>query len=389
MNYLFNFKKLLKAYYGCRLNKRRTINASKFEFDFENKLLQLEQELIDKTYHPGRSICFAIKEPKLREVFAADFRDRIVHHLLVNYLEPIFEPKFIFHSYACRKNKGAILAVKNLQKAIKHYPKNKKLFYLQIDISAFFTSLDKNILFSIISSRIKNPDILWLTKTIIFHDPCANYFRKGDTTALNNVEKHKSLFHTSINKGLPIGNLSSQFFANVYLDKVDQFAKHTLKIKNYFRYADDMVIIHHNNNQLNAWNQQIDAFLQNNLKLHLHPDKKIQLPVSRGINFLGYIIKPNNILVRNRTVKKLKNKLFTFNKQILNQYPSQPIYLWTPELCQKFQHIFTSINSYYGLFRHADTFRLRRHLYEKHFNILKLYLLPANKSFDYFIWFNF
>jgi retron-type reverse transcriptase len=389
MNELFSFKNLLKAYYNCRLNKRRTINAAKFELNFENELLQLEQDLKNKTYYPGQSICFAIKEPKLREVFAADFRDRIIHHLLINYFEPIFEPKFIFHSYACRKNKGAILAIKNLQKLIKHYPSNKQLFYLQIDIKAFFTSLDKNILFSIIKSHIKNPDILWLSKTIIFHNPCTNFFNKGDISALKAVDKHKSLFYTHEDKGLPIGNLSSQFFANLYLNELDQFAKHTLKIKNYFRYADDMIIIHQNSNKLKTFSKQIDAFLQNNLKLHLHPDKEILKPVSHGINFLGYIIKPNNILIRNRTVKKLKNKLFVFNKQILNQYPSQAIYLWTPELCEKFQHIFISINSYYGLFKHADTFRLRRHLYEKHFNILKLYLLPINDSYDYFIWFDF
>ena len=387
---LFTFSNLLRAYYQCRKNKRRTINAAKFEFDFENELLKLEKELKNGAYKPGRSICFAITEPKLREVFAAEFRDRVVHHLLVNYLEPIFEPRFIYHSFACRKGKGALKAMEFLQKFIRKNSDNSRriTYYIHIDISAFFTSLDRNTLFTIIKRYVKNPEILSLAEIIIFHEPTDNYYLKGDLGALSNIPPHKSLFSVPPGQGLPIGNLTSQFFANVYLNELDQFVKHSLKIPYYIRYVDDMVILSRSVLQLKHWRNRIDEYLQNHLKLHLQPDKEILQPVARGINFLGYVIKPNYILMRNRTVRKLKNKLYLFNRRIISRYPVHPIRLWTPVLCCEFRNIFASINSYYGLFKHADTFRLRHHIYEKHFGILKYYLIPADSRFSYFSWSN-
>lgn len=389
-NNLFSFPNLLKAYYQCRKNKRRTLNAAKFELNFEKELLRLETELKNKTYCPGRSICFAITEPKLREVFAADFRDRVVHHLLVNHLEPLFEPKFIHCSFACRKNKGALKAIKTIQKVIRQETKahHSPVFYIHIDISAFFTSLNQNILFKIIKRYINNPEILWLAKQIIFYDPVSNYRVKGDLLSLGKIPPHKSLFSVPFGQGLPIGNLTSQFFANVYLNELDQYAKHQLKIKHYIRYVDDIVIVCQSAKQLKIRGSQINNFLQNHLRLRLQPDKEVLQSVNKGINFLGYMVKPNCLLVRNRTVRKFKNKLFLFNRQILRDYPVHPIRLWTPELCKIFQHMFASVNSYYGLFKHADTFCLRRHLYRKHFGILKYYLIPADSDYNYFAWSN-
>lgn len=381
----FDFKKLYLAYTLCRKNKRNTLNALKFELSAEKKLLRLEKRLKTQTYKPGRSICFVVTEPKIREIFAADFEDRIAHHLLVKYLEPIWESKFIYHSYACRKNKGAVRAVLDLKKTLK----KRFLFsgyYLQIDIRAFFMSIDKKILFALIQKKLKNPSLLWLTQKIIFHNPIENFFKKGQLELFDLLPRNKSLFHTPPLRGLPIGNLISQFFANVYLNEIDQYIKHTLKAENYFRYVDDMVLLHKNPRQLRAWSDKIDVFLQKKLNLALHPEKTVLKPVKTGINFVGYIVKPQYTLVRNRTVKKFKNKLWKFNQKILTTNPVQPIRLWTPELRLEFQKMLAVINSYYGVFKHADTFKLRRHLYEKHFNILKIYLAPANEDFDYFIW---
>ena len=172
--------------------------------------------------------CFVITKPKLREIFAADFRDRIVHHILVNYLETIWEPKFIDQSYSCRKKKGAHRTIKDLRRYVGKITKGntQRAYYLQVDIQSFFVSLKKDILFELIKRHTKNPEILWLAKVIIFHNPTRNYYRKCQPSLFDLIPDHKSLFKVSPDQGLPIGNLTSQFFANVYLNELDQFVKH-------------------------------------------------------------------------------------------------------------------------------------------------------------------
>ncbi len=352
--------------------------------------MKLEQELQGHIYKPGRSICFVVAKPKPREVFAADFRDRVIHHLLVNHLEPIWEKKIIYHSYSCRKDKGAHRAIKNLKKFLKQASQNfsQPTYCLQVDISAFFMSLKKDILFDLINHHLKNPELLWLIKQIIFHDPTENYYQKGDPALFQLIPPHKSLFKVPKNQGLPIGNLTSQFFANVYLNELDQFAKHQLKIKYYLRYVDDLLLLHHDPKQLKIWGQQLNQFLKEKLKLELHPQKTILQLIHKGINFVGFIVYPDHTLIRNRTVRKFKNKLWLFNKKILSLNLEHPIRLWTPELCRDFQEIFATINSYYGQFKHTDTFHLRQHLYEKHFGILKIYLIPTDKNYSHMVWSN-
>jgi retron-type reverse transcriptase len=390
---LFAFKNLYKAYFGCRENKRTTYHAAKFEMSFESELLKLKEELKSHNYQPGPSICFAITDPKLREVWAADFRDRVVHHLLVGYLESIWEKMFVFHSYACRKGKGAHKSIRYLKKIIA-----PDLFFLQVDIQSFFVSIDKSVLFSLVKKRVKNPEILWLAERIIFHDPTTNYIPRGDLKLLQSVPPHKSLFG-KINCGLPIGNLTSQFFANVYLNELDQFIKHSLKCRYYFRYMDDLLLLNSSKEQLLKWRDDIKTFVETNLKLKLHPKKQILQPATNGINFCGYIVKPDYTLIRRRTVKKLKNNLWHFNEKILNTLSPNDM----PRACDiifndpfivfdngrftdDFRHIFSSINSVYGFFKHANCYNLRKTLYEKHFGILKMYLRPANRNYHYFIW---
>ncbi len=242
---LFTYENLYRAYLECRKNKRKTVNALKFEIDFENNLFKLLCELKARKYHPGRSICFAVKEPSLREIFAADFRDRIVHHLLVGELLPFFEPRFIYDSYACRPEKGTHLAVRRLYKYMRSFPR-EDYYYGQFDIKGFFMSIDHNILYSILKAKLlkifhreaavkgradfqRLKEILWLSRSIIFHRPADNYRTKGDLELLAKVPPHKSLLHQKENRGLPIGNYSSQFFGNLYLDGLDQFVKRTLK----------------------------------------------------------------------------------------------------------------------------------------------------------------
>ena len=312
---LLSFATIYDAYIDCRRGKRGTINAIKFDYDLIGNLFDLALEIQKGTYLPSRSVCFVTNSPKLREVFAADFRDRIVHHLIVRELEKIYEPYFIYDSYASRKGKGIHIAANRLQKYMLKATKNRKqkAYYLQLDIRSFFMSIDKNVLFKIIYEKLKlyiqknefyrneANALLYLLKIVIFHDCTKNYLFKGDKSLLNQVPPHKSLFHIDKNKGLPIGNLTSQFFANVYLNELDQFVKHKLHCKYYLRYVDDFVLVSDKKNQLIEWKKLIEEFLYKKLLLGLRKDWK-HGRVSDGVNFLGYIVRPDYKLVRNRVV---------------------------------------------------------------------------------------
>ena len=368
----FSFQNLISAYYQCRKRKRLKSHASKFEFYLEKEIINLEKLLKNHTWKPLPFSVFVVTEPKIREVFAAEFRDRVIHHLLYNYLSPIFEPKFIFDSYACRKNKGTHRAVKRLSEFIRKITANNRkfAFYLQVDIQNFFPSISHDILFNLIQKYVKNPDILWLSKAIIYYDCTKNPIRKGQLSLFGSVPPHKSLFNAPFGQGLPIGNLTSQFFANVYLNELDQFIKHSLQCKYFIRYVDDFVILNESKENLYRLKQKIDKFLQLKLALKLHPDKCIVENVNEGIDILGYLVKPTQILVRKRVVKNFKKKLFQFQKDLSQNKV-------------ELNFILSCVNSYYAHFMHADSYKLREHLWEKHFGILKKDLKPVD-DFKYF-----
>ncbi len=344
---IFSFRNIFRAYLNCRKNKRGTNNALQFEFNSAENILTLEQELRDKTYHPSRSILFATTKPKLREIFAAPFRDRVVHHLLVEQLEKIFEPIFIYDSYACRLKKGTHAAVKRLQKFSRKITKNSKVraYYLQLDIKDFFPSINKEILFRKIARKVQDSDVLWLTRVVLFWDCTKSFISRGDISILKQIPEHKSLFGKNNKCGLPIGNLTSQFFANVYLDELDQFIKHQLKAKYYLRYVDDFVILDVNPNRLVKFREEIATFLTHRLNLKLHPTRRKLLPVSNGIDFLGYIIRPKYLLSRKRVINNLKTKLRLYTREKIN-----------------LDKLKAMIASYLGHFKHANCFRLRENL---------------------------
>jgi retron-type reverse transcriptase len=307
---IFSYRNIYQCYLECRSKKRNTFNALRFEINAEENIAKLEHELKGHFYHPSRSILFAARKPKLREIFAADFRDRVVHHILVKELEKIWEPIFIHDSYACRLNKGTHKAVLRLQTFLRRITKNGhvRAYYLQLDVKDFFTSIDKNILFELLRKKIENPDVLWLTEKVIFWDCTTSYFRRSPETLLSNIPNNKSLFGKENRRGLPIGNLSSQFFANVVLNELDQFAKHTLKAHYYLRYVDDFVLLSQDREELLRWKEEIREFLMK-LHLQLHPRRQKLQPIFNGIDFLGYIIRPRYILVRRRVINNLKKKI--------------------------------------------------------------------------------
>jgi len=255
-----------------------------------------------------------------------------------------------------------------------------------LDIKGFFMSLNKQILFDVIERQIKNPELLWLANLIIFHDPVTDFTRKGDPLLFGRIPPHKSLFHVPKSQGLPIGNLTSQFFANVYLNEFDRFVKHDLKVEYYLRYVDDFLLLSNDKAQLLDWRNRIDAFLKERLQLELNHKKQILQTTDKGIDWLGYIVKPNCVLIRRRIVRSCKRKLHEFNDTLPKAESGQlalpfPEYDPPMELLQK---ILAVINSYYGHFSHADTYTLRKHLWENHFQKLRDFLEPKNGHFTCF-----
>jgi RNA-directed DNA polymerase len=235
----------------------------------------------------------------------------------------------------------------------------------------------------LIKKHIRHPDLLWLSSVIIFHDPLENFMRKGDPHLFSLVPPHKSLFHVDRGQGLPIGNLTSQFFANVYMNELDQFVKHRLHVRHYFRYVDDLMLLSHHPDELLVWRDHIETFLRDTLKLELHPKKQKLCAVSQGIDWLGYIVAPDHVLVRRRVVKRFKKTLYNFNKKLeenavsITGQPANP-----PR--ELLEHILASVNSSFGHFAYAHSFRLRTRLWEKHFWSIRQYIEPTNAKLNVF-----
>jgi retron-type reverse transcriptase len=299
----FQFEDLVQAYYDCRRNKRNSASARLFEKDMEINLLELYDDLIAGTYRPGRSICFVVTRPKAREVWAAAFRDRVVHHLMYNHVAPRFYASFIADSCACIPGRGTLYAATRLESKIRSASENwsKPIFYLKCDLANFFVAIDKAVLRKQLEARITEPWWLALATQILMHDPREDYETRSPAHLFNRVPQHKRLVAQPAHLGLPIGNLSSQFFANVYLDALDQFAKHTLRAKHYIRYVDDFVFLHESPQQLNQWLAQVEAFLPK-LGARLNPTKTILQPVDRGVDFVGHVIKPWRRTTRKRSL---------------------------------------------------------------------------------------
>lgn len=242
----FSFTDLVEAYLDCRRTKRNSASALAFEQRLEYNLATLHDELTSGAYRPGPSICFVITRPKVREVWAAAFRDRIVHHLLYRKIGPRFEAGFIADSCACIPGRGTLYAARRLEGKVRSQTQNwsRPGYYLKLDLANFFVSIDKRIVGQQLTKRITEPWWRQLALDILFHDPRRDVVTQGRPEEFARVPAHKSLFNQDAHHGLPIGNLSSQFFANVLLDAFDQHVKHKLKARHYIRYVDDMVLLH-------------------------------------------------------------------------------------------------------------------------------------------------
>lgn len=308
----YSLEKLVQAYFDCRRHKRTTASALRFEQCLEHNLMALHEELEDGSYRPGTSICFAISRPRPREVWAAGFRDRVVHHLVYNQIAERFHSRFIADSCACIQGRGTLYAIKRLEAKVRSQTQNWSVqgFYLKMDLANFFVSIDKRVLWPLLMQQI--PERWWrgLTKTVLFHDPRTDYIVRGNAANLAAVPVHKRLANAGQYSGLPIGNLSSQFFANVLLNEVDQHIKHQLRARHYTRYVDDMVVLHESPDWLNSALGDVNAYLPS-LGLALNPRKTILQPIHRGIDYVGQVIKPWRRSTRKRTMATAISRLQT------------------------------------------------------------------------------
>jgi retron-type reverse transcriptase len=371
---LFSFPQVYKAYLACRGNKRNKLSALAFEQNHEENLMTLVEELRERRYRPSTSVCFYTNKPKAREVFAAAFRDRIVHHLLYRYLEPVWEKMFIHHSYACRPGKGPLAAAQALQKFLRRITANGKrtACFLKMDVRNFFMTINRQLLFDMLAQHCPHRDeLLWLVRVVVFHDPTKDYILQDAEGLRHHLPPHKTLFGAPPDCGLPIGNLTSQFFANVYLNALDQFVKHELKCRFYLRYVDDFILIARRRWQLAQWEQAIRDFLQTALRLEVH-DKMTQIgPVHGGVDFAGYIVRPGYKLVRRRTVGNLREKLRRFRTRVVAKTSGYMAYRFDAGALEK---LLAAVNSYLGLFRHAQTSRLVKKLFAQHAFLQKFFL---------------
>ncbi len=274
---------LFLAWREFKRGKKRRLDVQEFEFNLEDNLFQLHSELKNKKYKHGQYIPFYVTDPKLRHIHKACVRDRVLHQAIFRILYPIFDKHFIFDSYSCRIDKGTHKAVTSLEVFCRKlsWNNNKTIFALKCDIKKFFDSIDQNILASLIQAKVKDDNAMWLIDVIIKSFP----------------------------KGLPLGNVTSQLFANIYLNELDQFVKHNLKERYYIRYCDDFVILNGNPQYLLELSENINSFLVDKLKLHLHPNKIIIRKHTQGIDFLGYVVLPNHRVLRTQTKRRLLKRI--------------------------------------------------------------------------------
>lgn len=333
---LVSFENLYQAARKARRGKRSNRAVERFEFDLERRLVDLRQELLERTYRPGAFRTFMIHDPKPRMISAAPYRDRVVHHALCNVLEPIFERSFIFDSYACRKRKGTHAAVDRYTA----FAQNNR-YVLKCDIRKFFPSIDHEILLDRLGRKIKDADVIWLAKAIVDHSnpqERASWYFPGDDL-FTPVERRR---------GIPIGNQTSQFFANVYLDALDHFVKEELRCGAYVRYVDDFVILDDDKRRLAELRDTIEEFLVR-LRLRLHPTKRTISRVEDGVRFLGYRVWPDHRHIDREGLRRFRRRLRAYqtlyaDRRLRASDVTQRIRAWIGHAC------------------HADTWRLRQEL---------------------------
>lgn len=317
---------LLEAWKEFEKGKKKRKDVQEFSMCLIDNIFSLHQDLLHHTYKHGGYQAFKINDPKPRDIHKASVKDRLLHHAIHRKLYPFFDKTFIADSYSCRENKGMHKAINKFREYANKTSKNntKTCWILKCDIKKFFASIDHEILIKILSEYIPDKNIIWLLENIVESFSTEN----------------------KISTGLPLGNLTSQLFVNIYMNKFDQFVKHKMKAKYYIRYADDFVILSENKKQLENSILEINKFLVEELKLKLHPDKVFIKTFSSGVDFLGMVNFPRHKVLRTKTkrrmLKKIKNKKLDLKNNLISE-----------------SHFYQSLQSYLGVLKHCEGWGIR------------------------------
>lgn len=337
---IYDFENLLAAYKEARKCKRFRDEVLAFTHNLEENLINIQNELIWKTYKVGRYREFFVYDPKKRLIMALPFKDRVVQRAIYRVLNPLLERRYISDSYACRVGYGTHRAVDRLQYWLRYLDRRyPRIYVLKLDISKYFYRVDHDILMGILRRIIADEDLLWLLETII---------RSEDTKFGIPLGDHDFECERVEEVGMPIGNLTSQMFANLYLNELDQYAKHVLKVRYYIRYMDDIIILHHDKKYLWQIKNEIEAFLEDNLHLTLN-NKTTVRTADQGIDFCGYRIWSTHRKLRKRTALKMKRRL----KYLQKAYARGEV---------DFKTVNATVQSYFGLLKHCNSYKLRRKL---------------------------
>lgn len=357
------FADLRQAYYDARRHKRNKPYQLHFEAHLEENLESLCDALWNRTYQPLPSSCFIITDPKKREVFAADFRDRIVHHLYYNYTHQMYERTFIHDTYSCIKERGTHYGVKRLEQHIRKESQNYTVpcYVMKMDIRGYFMHIDRKHLLEICLASIDKmvchrvschrPEqwqqvvdvdfIKYLTEAIVLLNPAVCCRVKGQKSDWEGLPFDKSLFHSPEGCGLPIGNLTSQLFSNVYLNVLDQFMKRELKCRHYGRYVDDFYVVSADKVWLHSIVPKVKALLSERLGLSFHEGKLKVASAWHGVEFLGTWLKPHRIYVSRNCVGRINRKLDVLERENLEKW-------------------YAVLNSYCGILSHWNNFNVRQ-----------------------------
>lgn len=332
-----NFANLLYAYRKARRGKGRSPEVARFALNLEHELLALQRELVSGTYQPGAYRLFTVYERKPRLIAAAPFRDRVVHHAVMNLIEPPLDRTFIDDSYACRRGKGTHAAVARYQGWARCYP-----YALKMDVAQYFPSIDHEVLKQKLRRRIKDTRVLWLLDLLIETSP-------AQTSLLDTFPGDDLLTARTRRTGIPIGNLTSQFFANLYLDDLDHHVKEALNVRAYLRYVDDTVALDDDKVRLAELRVCVADRLARD-RLRLHPHKAHVTRTAQGLNLLGYRVYPHYRRLRDDNGHRFARKLRGFARAYA-------------EGRSGWKDFNPAVQSWIGHAQHADTQGLRSHIF--------------------------
>ncbi len=314
---IISLDNLLEAWCEFVRGKRKRKDVQEFELRLMDNVLSLHRDLREKTYTHSDYEAFSISDPKPRNIHKASVRDRLLHHAIYRLLYPFFDKGFVGSSYSCRKSKGTHKAIEHFQQLAYSASHNhtRTVWVLKCDVRKFFASIDQERLLRILETRIPDSEVLWLLGQIV-----------------------RSFESTGTGFGLPLGNLTSQLLVNIYMNEFDQFVKHTLKSKAYVRYADDFVLLSRDRAELEQQLPRIEAFLWDELRLTLHPDKVFIKTLASGVDFLGWVHFPDHRVVRTTTKRRMHRRLEQME--------------WKEQ----------SVQSYLGLLSHGNAAKLQQRI---------------------------